>query len=105
MTVKYAVNCFDSEVYVYQEDPSTFHVNIQSFSRPLGQGNKLETFGTEWQAIEAAKRFCQMYAAAKEKGYYLKERHFIKPERETIPIRPMLASGVTVDDFVVLISN
>lgn len=105
MAVKYAMKCFDSEVYVFQEDDSTYHVNIQSFSRPLGQGNKLETFKSEWQAIEAAKRFCQMYALAKARGYYLQERSFIKPAKSDIPVWPILSSGVTVDDFVVLLND
>ncbi|GIP34054.1 hypothetical protein [Paenibacillus sp. J2TS4] len=84
VSVLYNIPCFDSEVMVKEIDEGAYELAIQSTANPLGLGNALETYPSREQAVRAAEHFCKLYTLAREQGYYLKERSFVKPDREPI---------------------
>jgi hypothetical protein len=102
MAVKHKLKCFDSEILVVSEnDADSFQVNIQSTANPLGFGNTIDTYDTEQKAIEAAAHFCQAYTIAREKGYYLEDKHFTKGgKEERIPVNEIIHSKRSVQQFV-----
>jgi len=95
MTIKHRVPCFDSEVIVKEigEDGQAFQLSIQSTSNPLGIGNILGSYSNEEEAIGYSNQFCTFYTVAREKGYYLKDTSFVKPEQPDIPVSVVLSEA------------
>ncbi|UUZ81552.1 hypothetical protein LJK88_44175 [Paenibacillus sp. P26] len=100
MTVKHSIKCQGSEILVRETEEGQYHVAIQASNNPLGYGNVLETFADQEKAIRAAEQFCKQLAAAKERGYYLEEGHFVKPEREKIPVAAGLKEEMEVEQWI-----
>lgn len=100
MTVKHSIKCQGSEILVRVADDGNFHLAIQATSNPLGYGNVLETFSDVAEAIRAAEQFCKMLTAAKERGYYLEEGNFVKPEKAKIPATAGLKENIGVEEWV-----
>lgn len=99
MMIKHRIKCFDSEILVCAKEDASYELTIQALSNPLGFGKTLHAFPTEELAVEAADSFCRMYAAARERGYYLKEGYFAKPDRVSIDIKPFLGVKEGYDRF------
>ncbi|MDO3678513.1 hypothetical protein [Paenibacillus ehimensis] len=99
MKVKHSIKCHGSEVLV-REEGGKYHLSIQAAANPLGSGNVLETFSDKEEAIRAAEQFCKMLTAAKEHGYYLDNGHFVKPERERIPVAFCLKEHLTEELWI-----
>ncbi|WP_155987969.1 hypothetical protein [Gorillibacterium massiliense] len=97
--IKHRIECFDSDILVCATSDTSFDLTIQAKSNPLGTGNALERYATEEEAIRAANNFCKMYTAAREKGYYFKERFFAKPNKERIDISVYLGARMPIDQF------
>ncbi|MGG2196943.1 hypothetical protein [Paenibacillus validus] len=89
MAVKHRIKCDGSEVMVREEEGS-YILSIQASSNPLGFGSLLEAFPNQDEAVRAAEKFCMMLAVAKERGYYLENGYFVKPEKERIPVNVCL---------------
>jgi hypothetical protein len=99
MTVKHSIKCHGSEVLVREAD-GKYHLTIQASSNPLGFGNILKTFTDQELAIQVAAQFCRMLSAAKERGYYLDNDHFVKPEREKVPVSVCLRQDQTEELWI-----
>ncbi|WP_213526080.1 hypothetical protein [Paenibacillus sp. J31TS4] len=99
VTNKQRIPCFDSEVLVNDVGGGTYELAIQAGTNPLGKGNRLEAFPTLEQALQAAEQFCQLYAVARERGYYLKENAFVKPDRASVPIKECLTERFGVEQL------
>jgi hypothetical protein len=90
MTIRHKITCDSSEVLVREADPNSYQVSIQALVNPLGKGNVLETFPRLEEAIVAAENFCKLHSIAREKGYYLENGHFVKPDRPKIHVGQLL---------------
>jgi hypothetical protein len=95
---KFSVRCFDSDVLVVEKNMS-YELRIQSKLNPLGQGNPLESFQSEEDAIEAAHYFCGIYTIAKEKGYYLQNNAFHKPDKQKLDVSWVIHKRFTSDEW------
>lgn len=102
--IKHRIKCFDSELLVRENGKTSYELAIQSSSNPLGFGNTLHTFKSLEEGLEAAERFCKLYTAAREKGYYLKEKSFTKPDREKIEVSSLFLTGMAVEEFAAHLS-
>ncbi|WP_234340179.1 hypothetical protein [Gorillibacterium timonense] len=102
--IKHRIKCFDSELLVRESGEASYELTIQSSSNPLGFGNALHTFKSCDEAVRAAEHFCGLYTAAREKGYYLREKSFIKPDREKIEVSSLLLTGMAVEEFAATLS-
>lgn len=98
--IKHRIKCFDSELLVRVAGESRYELTIQASSNPLGLGNVLSSFESQEAAEQAAERFCTLFSAAREKGYYLKEKQLTKPDREAIEVERLFEPGLTVEAFV-----
>jgi hypothetical protein len=105
MTIRHRITCDGSEVLVRESDPNTYQVSIQAKVNPLGQGNVLETFPRLEEAIVAAEHFCKLHAAAKEKGYYLENGHFVKPDHPKIHVGQLLQERKHPDQLTALLKQ
>ncbi|MFC4304256.1 hypothetical protein [Cohnella boryungensis] len=89
MTVKYQIEFSGSDVLVL-EKADGFHLTIRSRVNPLSFGNKLAVYVTLGKAIDAAEKFCKMYALTKEYGYHLEEDCFHKEGMRPICVPELL---------------
>ncbi|MCZ8519696.1 MULTISPECIES: hypothetical protein [Paenibacillus] len=105
MTVKHSIKCSGSEVLVRETPEKQYILAIQSTTNPLGFGNVLETFTDKEEAIRSAELFCRSLSAAKERGYYLENGHFVKPERERIPVAACFHEGQTEEGWIEQLSR
>jgi hypothetical protein len=105
VTIRHSITCDGSEVLVHEVDPGSYQVNIQSNVNPLGKGNVLETFSRLEEAIVAAENFCKLHATAKEKGYYLENGHFVKPDRPKIHVGKLLQDKKEPEQLLQLLEN
>ncbi|WP_240421891.1 hypothetical protein [Paenibacillus periandrae] len=105
MTIKHSITCEGSDVLVHETESNSYQVSIQSKSNPLGKGNVLETFTRLEEAIVAAEHFCKLHAAAKEKGYYLENGHFVKPDRPKLHVGQLLNERKEPEQFLQLLEK
>ncbi|NHN29736.1 hypothetical protein [Paenibacillus agricola] len=105
MTIRHTITCDDSEVLVREIDPKSYQVSIQAQVNPLGKGNVLETFPKLEEAIVAAEHFCKLHTAAKSKGYYLENGHFVKPDRPKIHVGQLLNERKDPEAMLQLLEN
>jgi hypothetical protein len=104
MTIRHSISCDDgSEVLVREASTDSYQVTIQAQNNPLSQGNVLETFPKLEEAIVAAEHFCKLHAAAKGKGYYLENGHFVKPDRPKIHVGQLLQERKDPDQLAELL--
>ena len=105
MATDIRIPCFDSEIIVKRsaEQEGSFAVSIQGTANPLAFGNELATFPTEEQAADQARHFCAFYAKARERGYYLKDHAFVKPDFEDIDVSVVFQSDLTEEQKVALL--
>lgn len=89
MTVQYQIEFFESDVFVVEKSDA-FHLTICSRVNPLGFGNQLAIYTTKGQAIDAAEKFCKMYALAKQYGYHLKDSYLMKEGCEALFVPALL---------------
>ncbi|WP_159888580.1 hypothetical protein [Paenibacillus puerhi] len=99
MTVKHLIKCHGSEILVREEDGS-YILSIQSSTNPLGFGSPLETFAEKEEAIQAADKFCNLLTAAKERGYYLENGYFVKPDKEKLSVKQCLQRELGEDGWI-----
>jgi len=95
MTVKYQIAFFESDIFVVEKGDG-FHLTICSRVNPLGFGNRLAVYPTMGQAVDAAEKFCKMYALAKQYGYHLKDAYFLKEGCESLFVPALLEDDPTV---------
>ncbi|WP_426449766.1 hypothetical protein ACP26L_32645 [Paenibacillus sp. S-38] len=105
MTVKHSIKCSGSEILVRETPDKQYILAIQSATNPLGFGNVLETFADKDEAIRSAELFCRSLAAAKERGYYLENGYFVKPQREKIPVATSFHAGQTEEGWIEQLSR
>ncbi|MFD2611829.1 hypothetical protein [Paenibacillus gansuensis] len=103
--VKHRVKCFDSEILVVEKTEAKYELSIQSLLNPLGFGIPLETFTNEDDAISASQYFCHMYTIAKEKGYYLQNNSFNKPDKESITVQWVIHNKFTEDEWSTILAG
>ncbi|SDE07728.1 hypothetical protein SAMN02799630_04637 [Paenibacillus sp. UNCCL117] len=99
MTVKHLIKCHGSEVLVREADGS-YILSIQSSTNPLGFGSTLETFSDKEEAIQAAEKFCTLLSAAKERGYYLENGYFAKPDKEKLSVKQCLKKELDENGWI-----
>jgi hypothetical protein len=105
MTIRHTITCDGSEVLVREANPNSYQVSIQAQANPLGKGNVLETFLKLEEAIVAAEHFCKLYTAAKTKGYYLENGHFVKPDRPKLHVGQLLNERKDPEEMLLLLEK
>lgn len=98
MSAKYQIRCAESDVYVLEKG-DRFHITINARVNPLSFGNKLAEFGSMDKAVEAAERFCRMYAVSKEFGYHLADAKLCKEGREPISVPRLINLKLSTDEW------
>jgi len=104
MTAKYQIRCAESDVYVLEKE-DRFHITINARVNPLSFGNKLAEFESMDKAVEAAERFCRMYAVAKEFGYHLTDAKLCKEGREPISVPRLINLRLSTDELRQLLAQ
>jgi hypothetical protein len=94
MTIKYQIRCTESDIYVLEKDDG-FYLTIGSRVNPLSFGNKLADYNSLEKAIEAADKFCEVYALTKEFGYHLQSTEFHKEGMKSFSVPKLLDSDLT----------
>ncbi|ANE48100.1 hypothetical protein SY83_19445 [Paenibacillus swuensis] len=102
--IKHRVKCFDSEILVVHKNEA-YELSIQSLLNPLGFGSALETFLDEDDAVSAAQYFCHMYTIAKEKGYYLQNNSFTKPDKESYAANWVIEKKFSEDEWSTILAG
>jgi len=98
MTVKYQIECSGSDVLVLEKNDG-YHLTINSRVNPLSFGNKMAVYESVGKAIDAAEKFCRMYALTREYGYHLEESSFRKEGTEPIRVTELLDAEVSEDEL------
>lgn len=105
MTVKHKIKCNGSEVLVREAEDKTYQLSIQATTNPLGFGNVLATFSDIETAKKGAELFCILMAEMKEDGYHLENDHFVKADRDKIPVANCLRERMSEEDWKKLTSR
>ncbi|WP_148505190.1 hypothetical protein [Paenibacillus beijingensis] len=108
MTIKYRNTCFDIEILVKYEPSDAaapYRVNVQSAKNPLSFGNTLAVADSEEKAVKMAEQLCGFYAKAREKGYYLKGKVFVKPDHPDISAGEVLENNLSGEELDLMLAE
>jgi hypothetical protein len=104
MTIKYQIRCTESDIYVLEKDDG-FYLTIGSRVNPLSFGNKLADYNSLEKAIEAADKFCEVYALTKEFGYHLQSTEFHKDGMPSISVPKLLQLNLSCEAMKNMLDN
>ncbi|UVI27627.1 hypothetical protein [Paenibacillus spongiae] len=105
MTIHYSLDCSTITILVKQveeDGADRYNVNIQSNNNPLSFGNTLISASTQEEAIRIADQLCTFFTMAREHGYHLEGRNFIKPDKADILAEDVLLQRRSKDELMAL---